>query len=844
MSCCNFENDILFEKIKDLEKNVKKFEKEQNKTNAEIYTLLKESGVDLSQYYALNEEDYTKTLTSEDDINTLEPGTYKIVREDMPQNSPVGVESSEYDGTLIQSNSYAILVENGYLHIGTFFTAMNRFRWNYVINSNLINIHLQYYMLISKYSNGDFIDDIHILNQNLTGVFIVNSTTQNLPVQENGIIIVRLGTATNSLFVTFIPEDSFDVYHCAKKSDGTWTEWEQVAFLSDVPSLTGYATEEWVNQQIQDITGGNVTADWVKSNYYALTREQYTTLGKNTDYNTLKAGCYFGHASNFTNSVISSLAGDILIIKFHTSNSTYSRAIIYNFTDNRIYFCNSSATQVIQIAYSEDIPSLSGYATQAWVQSQNYLTEIPDEYTTVTEVGKAITAALVGYATQAWVSEQIQEITGGAVTSDIVSQMISDALNGYATQTWVNGRGYQNAAQVSAAITAAIAGYATEQYVNENYLAIESTRYTDILENADLNNYTTVGNYFCSTSVKAKTLKNTPKGLKYAFKLTYEEITANNQAVQKITENATGNEYLRVKVADNWGEWITRGVMSVFNTFSQLGITDLPCTTLDVYKAMPANSTAILGTDATAGISDLPTSSGTLEIIKTSSNFRYKIAFYKSSGGDVPPSKDMWLATVNTNFTKLTWEKAAFITDIPSLNGYASQEWVKQQGYQTVQQVKSLINTATADMLTQADLDTFNYATENWVVQTALAGYATQNWVSQQGFAKTVIDDSLATRPSQEFDRFMIRSTDYHGVNAVSGAEGYLVMHMAVDPDNPTKFIRSSGIVVNNTYVNTFSTSDEASVGLATNNQGTVTVVGMSNNAKQMFILVKPDNID
>lgn len=822
MSCCNFDNDILFEKIKNLEKNVKKFEREQNKTNAEIYTLLKQSGVDLSQYYALNEEDYTKVLTSEDDINTLEPGTYKIVKTDMPQNAPKGITSSDYDGTLIQSNSYAILFENGYLHIGSFFSAMNRFRWNYVINSNLINIHLKYYMLISRYSDGEFIDDIHILNQNLTGVFIVNSTTQNLPVQQNGIIISRIGTATNSLFVTFIPEDSFDVYHCAKKSDGTWTEWEQVAFLSnlpnlsenawltnnyvssinlntittpksvsyppntsgaptanrgfyvasniadnrlielaieggsgqvytrqyinsihsswkplafksDIPSLDGYATETWVNQQIQDITGGSVTADWVKSNFYPLTASQYYTINEATAFSDLKIGITVINSNNITDkSPIIPNNVTLIILKRNTTNEYYTH-LIFDATNFNYYQTNSANTSTKRFAYSNEIPSLKGYATQAWVQSQNYLTKIPDEYATDTEVTQAITAALVGYATQAWVNEQISEITGGAVTTDIVAQMISDSLNGYATQTWVTGREYQTAAQVSAAITAAITGYATEQYVNKNYLAIESTLYSDIPENADLNDYTTPGNYFCSTSVKARTLKNTPKGLNYAFKLTYEEITANNQAVQKIVENATGNEYIRVKVSDSWGDW----------------------------------------------------------------------------------------------------EKVALMTDIPSLSGYASQEWVQQQGYQTVQQVNSLINTATADMLTQADLDTFNYATENWVLQTALAGYA-----------KTTIDDSLATRPSQEFDRFMIRSTDYHGVNAVSGAEGYLVMHMAVDPDAPTKFIRSSGIVVNNTYVNTFTTSDENSVGLSTNNQGTVTVVGMSNNAKQMFILVKPDNME
>lgn len=695
MSCCNFDNDILFDKIKDLEKNVKKFEREQNKTNAEIYTLLKQSGVDLSQYYALNEEDYTKVLTSEDNINTLEPGTYKIVKGDMPQNAPTGIESSDYDGTLIQSNSYALLFENGYLHIGSFFSAMNRFRWNYVINSNLINIHLQYYMLISRYSDGEFIDDIHILNQNLTGVFIVNSTTQNLPVQQNGIIISRIGTATNSLFVTFIPEDSFDVYYCAKKADGTWTEWGQVAFMSNVPSLEGYATQEWVNQQIQDITGGSVTADWVKSNYYALTNNQYKPIQQNTDYNTLEPGCYFGLASNFTNDTISSLGGLLIIIKFNSSSGAY-RGIIYNLTNDTIFYCMANS-QVKRIAFFNDIPSLSGYATQSWVQSQNYLTEIPDNYATDTEVSQAIAAALAGYATQVWVNSQgfakendIPSLSGYAtqtwvnqqgflkeIPDEYVTSSELQAQN-YATQTWVTSRGYQTSGQVDAAITEALNGYATQTWVNQQNFAHES---------------------------------------------------------------------------------------------------------------------------------DIPSLSG---------------------------------------YATQTWVNN---------QNFATEEWVGQQGYQTVQQVSSLINTATADMVTQTDLDTLNYATENWVLQTALEGYATQawvtgrgyatqTWVNNQSFAKTTIDDSLATRPSQEFERFMIRSTDCHGVNAVSGAEGYLVMHMAVDPDAPTKFIRSSGIVINNTYVNTFTTSDESSIGLATNNQGTVTVVGMSNNAKQMFILVKPDNID
>lgn len=555
LNCCDLK--YLQRKFDAINKKINDNQKIQDKINANIFELLKESGIDveklLKNYYALNEDDYTKTLTSDDDINTLEPGTYKIVKTDMPQNAPNGITSTgatsrEYNGTLIISNSYEILFKNG-----------------------------------------------------------------------------------------------FDVCFHSKTSDETWTEWERIAFMSDVPSLKGYATQEWVNQLIQDITGGSVTADWVKSNYYALTNNQYMPIPQNTDYNTLGPGCYLTQSSNLTNSEISSLGGTLLLIKFDTYYNNVYRTIIYNFTNNKIYFCDSTATQIRQIkqiAYMESIPDLSGYVTQSWVQSQNYLTEIPDEYATETEVTQAIAAALVGYATQEWVNEQIREITGGAVTSEVVSQMISNAIVGYATQTWVNQQ-----------------GFLTE--IPEEYV-------------------------------------------------TLTELQAQNYATQSWV-NSQG---------------FIKGNMTLYTTVDQLDIS-YPTTTLNVFKAMANNSLLIFGTDTTY-ITDLPVNSGILEITKVS-NIRYKIVLYKSSGGTNPVIKGMCLATTNSTLDNLTWEAVVFTSD---LNNEATQEWVEQQGYQTVQQVNSLINTATADMLTQEDLDTLNYATENWVLQTALDGYATENWVN------------------------------------------------------------------------------------------------------------------
>ena len=580
LNCCDLK--WLQTKFDAINKKISDNKKVQDKINANIFKLLKESGIDveklLKNYYALNEDDYTKTLTSEDDINTLEPGTYKIVKTDMPQNSPMGISNSKYDGTLIISNSYAILIEYGFLHIGNLLTGINKFMWNYVINSNLINIHLQYYMLISKYSDGEFIDDIHTLNQMSTGVFIVNSATQNLPVQQNGIIIVRSGTATNSLFVTFIPEDSFDVYYCAKKADGSWTEWGQVAFMSDVPSLEGYATQEWVNQQIQDITGGSVTADWVKNNYYALTSSQYIQIEANTDLNDIVTpGVY--NAPNTTLTLLNrpdGVSNNCAIIKVF--NSCYSNTLFQFYIEqntNKVWsrhYTSKEWRSWVRYALSSEIPSLSGYATQSWVQSQNYLTEIPKEYSTDTEVSQTITTALVGYARQAWVNSQgfaketdIPSLTGYATQSWVNSQgflteipdeyvTISELqAQNYATQSWVTEKGYQTSAQVNDTITEALNGYATQTWVNQQNFAHES---------------------------------------------------------------------------------------------------DIP------------------------NLTDIATQS--------------------------------WVNNQN----------------------FATEEWVGQQGYQTVQQINSLINSATADMLTQEDLDTLNYATENWVLQTALIGYATEDWVN------------------------------------------------------------------------------------------------------------------
>lgn len=90
---------------------------------------------------------------------------------------------------------------------------------------------------------------------------------------------------------------------------------------------------------------------------------------------------------------------------------------------------NKVVTQVLNgKADKSEIPSLTGYATENWVNNQGYLKEHQDlsDYAKKTDI-----PSLTGYATENWVNDQ-----NFAKKTDIPS------LDGYATQTWVEEQGY------------------------------------------------------------------------------------------------------------------------------------------------------------------------------------------------------------------------------------------------------------------------------------------------------------------------------------------------------------------------------------------------------------------
>ena len=79
-----------------------------------------------------------------------------------------------------------------------------------------------------------------------------------------------------------------------------------------------------------------------------------------------------------------------------------------------------------------------------------------------------------------------------------------------------------------------------------------------IPENADLNDYTTVGNYYCNSSAIVQTIQNIPPlndFLGIAFTLKVEMGTGTSSPIQTYREYRNGNIATRTFINGSWKAW-------------------------------------------------------------------------------------------------------------------------------------------------------------------------------------------------------------------------------------------------------------------------------------------------
>ena len=114
-----------------------------------------------------------------------------------------------------------------------------------------------------------------------------------------------------------------------------------------------------------------------------------------------------------------------------------------------------------------------------------------------------------------------------------------------------------------------------------------------------------------------------------------------------------------------------------------------------------------------------------------------------------------------------TLEGYALKTDVPSLDGYATQSWVTSQGY--------LTSTGLSGLATQS------WVSSNFLSTTALNGYATQEWVTNQGYI-TSVPDTFATKNWVQSQNYLTEHQDlssYALKSEIPSLDGYATQSWA-----------------------------------------------------------------
>ena len=235
-------------------------------------------------------------------------------------------------------------------------------------------------------------------------------------------------------------------YYTKEESDGKY------ALKTSIPSLNGYATEEWVTNQGY-LTTHQSLADYAKKtdipnmDGYA-TKTELSTKQDKGDY-ALKSDI------KPIPSVLSAFQNDVGYLTTHQDLTPYAK--------------------------KTDIPSLEGYATEQWVTDKGYLTQHQP---------------LTDYYTKTEVDNKFKNFSGGTVDlSDYYTKAESDGkyalktsiptLDGYATEDWVNSKGFLTSHQ-------SLTDYAKKTDLTKYYTKVESDgKYATKEEIPSLNGYAT-----------------------------------------------------------------------------------------------------------------------------------------------------------------------------------------------------------------------------------------------------------------------------------------------------------------------------------------------------------------
>lgn len=304
-------------------------------------------------------------------------------------------------------------------------------------------------------------------------------------------IVISGGGITSGEVQTMIDESIADK---ADKSEIPTVPTKVSAFENDVPyltqhqSLSGYATEQWVLDK-HYISGVDLSDYATKEYVSGFTYDKATIDEKVAGGGTFDPTQYYTTANTYNKTEVNNLLDDKL------DASAYTPCDLSNYytkseTNNQISSATAdmaTMTWVGQQGYLTEHQSLSGYATEQWVEDKHYITGVDlSDYALKSEI-PTVPTSNTAFTNDAGYLTEHQSLSAYSTTQE-VTNMINQSVSGKADTSAVTN--------INSGLTSHTSN--TSIHVTQT----EKNTWNSKVDSSTLNNYLLKSKIWCGTQAQ------------------------------------------------------------------------------------------------------------------------------------------------------------------------------------------------------------------------------------------------------------------------------------------------------------------------------------------------------